>query len=238
MEEALDNDKGVMQIFGEKAHYLRRVLRYKKGESFNIVDGGGSTYICKVAEIDANAILFNYIKTEGPRRESSLDLILCPGLLKSDKMDMVIQKAIELGVKEIAPVITKHCVPKYTRRTERWKKIAISALNQSKRTVLPTIREACKFSELVEEVEKNGHKGVLFYEKYGRFFNEIEDLKDAGPFYVFVGPEGGFCEEEVNLVENAGIFTVTLGRRILRAETASICALSILQYLYGDLGPH
>ncbi len=227
---------GILHLNGENAHYLANVLRFKQGSRFDVVDNTGLRYVASVISIDSTKVTAQYQQLNVQERESFIELILCQALLKGSKMDMVVQKATELGIWGILPLITERSVPQYTRKVERWKKIAIEALRQSGRSRVPYIEEAQELPSFLSEMKTGGAHGIIFYEKYGSSINDIFLTgKDIKRLFIVVGPEGGFCEKEVELARQAGFHVVSLGGRILRAETAAISVTAILQYLYGDI---
>jgi 16S rRNA (uracil1498-N3)-methyltransferase len=169
--------------------------------------------------------------------ESDLDITLVQGLLKGEKMDFVIQKATELGVTSIVPVVTERSQLRETRKFPRWKKITEEASRQSGRTRIPEVCEACCFDDLFNVPALTAGKGIMFWEQGGEKLPEvIEKLSHADKIVLLIGPEGGFSEKEAMLASEKGFLTATLGSRILRAETAAISAVSIIQFALGDLG--
>lgn len=208
----------------EDKNYLFRVLRYKKGDKVLISDGKGKVFSGRI--LDRKTI--EVIREEKFDTEDRFSIILCQGLLKGEKMDFVIQKATELGVKEINPFISERSIPKYSQRLERWRKIAKSASEQSKRQIVPNVNDIMHFKELVEKSKS----GILFWEQANKPLIEIIDfLEPKNPLFLFIGPEGGFSSEEVSFAENFGIKSTSLGRRILRSETASISSISIVSFI-------
>ncbi|WP_333652773.1 16S rRNA (uracil(1498)-N(3))-methyltransferase [Dissulfurispira sp.] len=234
----------------DKSHYLISVLRCKKGDVITIIDGKGKAYEAGVAEIAKKHVFINILREMALYTESALNLILCQGILKGEKMDLVIQKATELGVKEIIPLITERCIVKETRKVKRWQKIAEEAAEQCGRTVIPTVHEPIQFNEFLEgqDNEKKGvmeywsnekMNGLIFWEEGGISLKEavlkispspIHPFTDS-PIHLFVGPEGGFTVEEVKLPEEHGLIRTTLGKRVLRAETAAIVSVALVQFL-------
>lgn len=204
--------------------YLFNVMRCKKGDKLLISDGKGKIFSGRI--LNKNSI--EIIKEEVLETEDRFSIILCQGLLKGDKMDFVIQKATELGVKEIIPFISERSIPKNSRKIERWKKIAKEASEQSKRKFVPHIKEVRKFNNLVEEAKS----GILFWENSDKPLIKVFNyLNLDSPLFLFVGPEGGFSSEEVCFAEKFGIKSLSLGKRILRAETAAISSIAILSFL-------
>lgn len=233
-----------ISIAGEKAHYLTRVLRCRRGDIINVLDGKGNSFQCVIRELSKKAVSLEIIDVHPYDTESPLNLILLQGLLKGDKMDLVIQKTTELGIKEVCPVITERSQIKETDKVARWRKIAEDASRQSGRTVIPTIHDPIKMDSFFES---KGLKirGFIFWEGGGTplreaihkvFPSPLRPFTDTdSPVYIFIGPEGGFTPPEVKRAEVSGLVSVSLGKRILRAETASIVTTALLQFHIGDL---
>jgi 16S rRNA (uracil1498-N3)-methyltransferase len=228
-----------MSITGEKARYLTSVLRCGKGDELIIFDGKGSCYRTTILKADKREVIAEVIEKFPCDTESHINITLVQGLLKGEKMDMVIQKTTELGVKEIIPVVTERSQLRETRRVTRWRKIAEEASRQSGRSVIPIIHEPMNFSDAFNLLQpSNRIKGILFYEQGGMKLSEAVSsfVPRLSSIYLFIGPEGGFTKEEVTLAKEKGLIVTYLGRRILRAETAAISAVTLLQFLLGDMG--
>jgi 16S rRNA (uracil1498-N3)-methyltransferase len=225
-----------ISITGEKAHYLVSVLRCQKGEDLTIIDGEGNCLETSLTKCDKKEVIAQVIEKSPCNLESHLDIILAQGMLKGEKMDMVIQKTTELGVKEIIPVITERSQIKETRKLDRWRKIAEEASRQSGRSVVPLLHEPVEFKDIFSI--RTSPRGFIFYEEGGRKLSEAFSSLIPRPlsFLTVIGPEGGFTKEEVNLAEEKGLHVTSLGRRILRAETAAISAVALIQFVFGDMG--
>jgi 16S rRNA (uracil1498-N3)-methyltransferase len=167
---------------------------------------------------------------------------LAVGLTKGEKMDLVVEKATELGVLHFVPFISTYTVPRLDKRkvearTERWKKIAVSAAKQSGRTRLPKVYTLCEFREFVGQPWDDVLKLFFWEKEEQQTLKQIHDSQpDARTVLLVIGPEGGFSVEEADLAQRHGFRSVQLGPRILRAETAALTALSLVQFLWGDLG--
>ncbi|MDO9288829.1 MAG: 16S rRNA (uracil(1498)-N(3))-methyltransferase [Thermodesulfovibrionales bacterium] len=242
-------------ISGEKARYLISVLRCNAGDELQVFDGEGSFYKSRISGIDNKEVKIDLLEKIPFDTESPLNLILIQGILKGDKMDWVIQKATELGVKEIIPAITERGQIRETRKAARWRKIAEEASRQSGRSMVPAVREPVEFSSLLMADSSMALRGFIFWEEGGiRMQDAIKQLQGAErrapgidkenpgpmpyalcPMLVVVGPEGGFTKEEVRLAESRGLIATSLGKRILRAETAAISAVTLVQFLMGDI---
>ncbi|MFA4830009.1 MAG: 16S rRNA (uracil(1498)-N(3))-methyltransferase [Thermodesulfovibrionales bacterium] len=242
-------------ISGEKARYLISVLRCNAGDELQVFDGEGSFYKSRISGIDNKEVKIDLLEKIPFDTESPLNLILIQGILKGDKMDWVIQKATELGVKEIIPAITERGQIRETRKAARWRKIAEEASRQSGRSMVPAVREPVEFSSLLMADSSMALRGFIFWEEGGLPLKgaiqkikmhdaryTIQDKKNhescimnPASFYVAIGPEGGFTKEEVRLAESRGLIATSLGKRILRAETAAISAVTLVQFLMGDI---
>ncbi len=222
-----------ISITNEKAHYITSVLRCKKGDELTIFDGKGDCFRTTILKIDRRETITEVIERIPSNAESSINIVLVQGLLKGQKMDLVIQKTTELGVKEIMPVITERSQLRETRKITRWRKIAEEASRQSGRSVIPVVHEPFDFKKVLGGI-KGG--GFIFYEEGGK---EISDavsslIPHPSSIFVFIGPEGGFTKEEITLAQEKGLLVISLGNRILRAETAAISAVTLVQFLLKD----
>ncbi len=206
-----------------------------------VFDGSAKEYEGKIIEEGPSSVVILIQKIVPSKRESSLEITLAQGLLKGEKMDYVIQKATELGVKEIVPFFSSRSIPQLEKprkikRHQRWEKIAIEAAKQCGRGVVPRIEPLQDYSEILQKNLPDFLRLVL-WEKEGRRLQEaLEGLREMGKVFFIVGPEGGLSQEEVGRAEEKGFIPVSLGGRILRSETSSLCLLSILQYERGDIG--
>ena len=236
-------------LSGEKARYLISVLRCSAGDELQVFDGEGSLYKSEITEIENKKVIIDLLEQISLNAESPLNLILVQGILKGEKMDMVIQKATELGVKEIIPAITERSQIRHTRKVDRWRKIAEEASKQSGRTMIPVVHEPIEFNLLFAVNDSRPLNGFIFWEEGGLSLKEaikqsavsIQHSENSqlstlnSQLFVLVGPEGGFSKAEVNLAVSKGLITVSLGKRILRAETAAISAVALIQFLLGDI---
>ena len=245
-----------ISITGDNARYLVSVLRCKKGDELTVFDGKGNCLKTNILKADRREVIADVLEKFTCHTESPVNITLMQGLLKGQKMDMVIQKTTELGVKEIMPVITERSQAKETRKVSRWRKIAEEASRQSGRTFIPTIHEPVEFNQFLGNVGKlkgSGETvkrglgemiGIIFWEEGGLSLKEavhkfssspIHRVSDS-PIHLLIGPEGGFTKKEVTSAEGKGFIVTSLGKRILRAETAAISAIALVQFLLGDLG--
>ncbi len=224
-------------IRDEKAHYLFSVLRCKPGDCLIVTDEKGKSYTAQILTSSKKEVTADITGDSVINTESSLNITLIQGLLKGEKMDFVIQKTTELGVNAIVPVITERSQIRETRKLPRWKKIAEEASRQSGRNVVPEISAPFAFEDIFSFPGLQVKEGIIFWEKGGQRLSAVTGrLRNADRLSLFIGPEGGFSEKEVITALENGICTATLGNRILRAETAAITAVSVMQYALGDLG--
>ena len=225
-------------ITGPDVNHIRNVLRMRAGEELLAADGRGSEYRCIVRELQDSEIRAEICWKLSGSAELPSRITLFQGLPKSDKMDLIIQKCVELGVFRIVPVTTKRTVVKLDAKKEesrrkRWTAVSESAAKQSGRGIIPEISGVQSFREAVEEA---GELDVCLipYEKaedMARTREILSGIPAGASIGVFIGPEGGFEEEEVREAMEAGARPITLGRRILRTETAGMAVLAMLGYL-------
>ena len=232
---------GLLKIEGGEVKHIRKVLRLKAGDKIIVFNGLGKEYEGTILEEKPSSVLVKVQNTFFPPKDSPLEVTLAQSLLKGEKMDFLIQKATELGVNEIIPFFSFRSVPllERTRRVERhrrWERIAIEASKQCGRGVIPKIESLKDFSEMLQIASPDGLRLILWEREGVKLKEVLEGLKEEAKIFFVVGPEGGFSQGEVDEAEKSGFIPVILGKRILRAETASLCLLSILQYQRGDIG--
>lgn len=235
--------EGVLRISGEEARYLRSVLRCKAGDQIQIFDGKGRSYNSIINTLTKKEITIRLLESTQFDAESPLNLILVQGLLKADKMELIIQKSTELGIKEIIPAITARSQFRETSKIPRWIKIAENASRQCGRTRVPAIHELADFKDIFVKFLSTAARGIIFWEEGNLPLKAA--LSDSAlsknhhaadsPFLIFIGPAGGFTKNEIQIAESAGLITASLGNRILRAETAAISSIAIIQTLLGDM---
>lgn len=231
--------EGGLRLDGERLRHLRTVLRLGPGDEFSVTDGVGAEYQVRVEHLGrARGRALVLSRTE-PLRESALDLVLAQALPKGDRFSSVLEKAAELGVSSIRPVISQRtavaggagAVP-----AARWRRIIESAVAQSGRTRLPVLRPPCSFAEMVADPNPPELR-ILFWEHATEGLREVIDCRAAPrSILVAIGPEGSWSEQEVQQARQAGFVAVRFGPRILRTDTAGIAALAVLQSRWGDLG--
>lgn len=229
-----ENFKDVFVFLSEdETRHLRDVLRLREAEKVGVFDGENREFICEIEKIEKRQTVLKIIEEIAPTAPSSnLYLTLAVALLKGEKFDLVIQKSVELGVKNFVPLVTKRCDVKIKdaeKKLERWNKIALEAAKQSGRAELMKIKTPFDFHQFVEIA--NGTK-VLFSERGGTNFSEIAETEKIT---AVIGSEGGWEDSEIESAKSNDFQIVTLGGRILRAETAAISFAAILQHRFGDL---
>ncbi|CAN5137680.1 16S rRNA (uracil(1498)-N(3))-methyltransferase [soil metagenome] len=225
---------GQVTLGFEETRHLRDVLRLRSGDSISVFDGAGLEYLCRVAEISKKTSVGAIVKSiSPPSPESPLRLTLAAAILKGDKFDLVIQKAVELGISRLVPLQTIRCEARITdssNRLERWRRIRLEATKQSGRATLMEILEAKTVDEIFS-LSPSDHM-IMFSERNG---GPISAITSGDTMTAIVGPEGGWDDSELDAAASAKIPIVTLGGRILRAETAAIAVSAILQNRFGDL---
>lgn len=224
----------LISIRGAKARYLATVLRSCAGDPLQIHDDKGNAYSSVIVSVTGKEVTAELVEKIDFDAESALHMTLLQGLLKGEKMDLVVQKATELGVKEIVPVVTQRCQVRETRKTVRWRKIAEEASRQAGRNSVPLVHETVEFDRLGS---LSLPEGIIFWERGGESLSDtLKSFRGCPGISLFTGPEGGFSEEEIKSATEKGFIRATLGRRTLRAETAAITAVAITQFFLGDIG--
>lgn len=217
----------------EETRHLRDVLRLKEANQVQVFDGNGKEFSCEIERIGKKQTDLKILKEIAPTApESGLDLTLAVALLKGEKFDLIVQKAVELGATKLVPLNTKRAdvrLKETGKRLERWRKIALEACKQSGRAVLMPIAEPLDYEKFIETAD--GAR-VLFAERGGTSFSAIEP---AQKIVAAIGAEGGWEPSEIKSARARGFQIVTLKGRILRAETAAISIAAILQHRFGDL---
>jgi RNA methyltransferase, rsmE family len=248
--EHLNLDGKTLYIDGEDVKHISKVLRYGQGDEIEVCDSNGHEYICRIESVDKTRIDLSIVDEVDINRESRIRVSLYQGVPKSTKMDIILQKLTEAGVDEIVLVNTKRSVvnikgDKADKKFDRWERIIYEAAKQSKRGLIPKLRGILSFKEALEDMGKNDINicpyevekslGIKEALQTGQVKKILEN-KDEVRVGIFIGPEGGFAEEENEMVKAAGIASVTMGPRIFRTETASIVATAITLYELGDIG--
>lgn len=224
-------------IEGSDVNHMKNVLRMRPGEQLYVSDGNNHKYLCKIESYEDRRAILRILQEESDCGELESPIYLFQALPKGDKMEWIIQKAVELGVYQIVPVFTRRCVVKLDdkkrrKKVERWREIAKSAAKQSGRGMLPEVSEVLEYREALELASELDVTLIPYELAKGMEHTRklIEAVCPGQSVGIFIGPEGGFEKEEVQQAVEAGAREITLGRRILRTETAGLAALSILMY--------
>lgn len=225
-------------ITGDDARHIARSLRMQPGESLILCDSIGTDYNCEIEHVSDNEVSLRVLSFCKTVAEPGLQVTVYQGLPKADKMDSIVQKTVEAGAFRIVPVMTARCVSRpdeksAAKKTVRWQKIAEEAAKQSGRGVIPQVAALAGFKEAVREAAQNGEV-ILFFEGGGQSISELVG-RETGNLSIFIGPEGGFEQAEVDWVLQNGGRVGTLGARILRAETAPIVALAAIMLASGNM---
>ena len=228
---------GYIRISGQDVNHIRNVLRMKPGEKIGIRDGISRSFLCELETLETEEIQARILEEETASSELPVRLYLFQGLPKSDKMELVIQKAVELGVYQIIPVATRRAVVKLEGKKEeakikRWNSIAESAAKQSGRMLIPEVTGVMSLKEAFQYAEKFDLNLIPYELAEGmdgtrRILSQVRPGMQIG---IYIGPEGGFDTEEIEQAKKYQVHPITLGRRILRTETAGLTALSILMF--------
>lgn len=230
----------LLTITGPEVNHIRNVMRLKPGEEISVSIGGdGKEYRYGIESYTEDSVLCRLRFVKDKEVELPVKVLLFQGLPKADKMDLIVQKAVELGAAEIIPVSMERCVVKLdagkaAKKTARWQTIAESAASQSRRSIIPRVLAPMSMKEAVEYAKEQTEVRVIPYELQeddGSVKQYLESLKEGQSVSIFIGPEGGFTPAEVELAKEAGIRPISLGRRILRTETAGLAILSWLIYI-------
>lgn len=232
---------GLKVTLTEEYNHIKNVLRMKTGEAFMVADGSGSEYYCIVSEYTDKEVIAEISYKQESEQELSCPVTIYQGLPKGDKLELIIQKCVELGAVRIVPVEMKRSIMKLddkkaAAKQKRWQSIAEAAASQCGRAVVPEVSLPVRFKAAMEEA-KDMEVKLFPYELAGEISpmeitrNKLNSIKPGERIAVFIGPEGGFDESEVELAKEYGYEPITLGKRILRTETAGLYVMSVLGYL-------
>ena len=238
-EKAIKNNQ--IKIEGEDVNHIKNVLRKKIGDKITIGSKKSEfDYLCEIEKIEENSILANIIEQQVGKAESNIKITIMQGLPKADKMELIIQKSVELGVYDIIPVEMKRCVVKLNekdrkKKIERWQKIAEVASKQSGRNRVPIIHNVISIKNICNLYQEYDIVIVAYEkERENKLKYELKKLKETAKkdlkIAILIGPEGGIEEEELKTLEKDKIAVVTLGNRILRTETVAMHMISIILY--------
>lgn len=230
-----------MVIKDVDAKHISKVLRMQPGDKIQIVSDDGVTAIAKIVSLQADNVVVKCLEKLAESHEPSVKITLAQGLAKGEKMDFIIQKAVEMGASSIVPVAMEHSVvrlegAKADKKVERWQKIAEAAAKQSKRDIIPQVQPVQTMQQMLANNDLQ-HK-IIAYECEDRLGlkTALQSCDNLQELLLIIGPEGGISEFELELARKNGAVPVSLGKRILRAETAGVVALSAILYEIGDLG--
>lgn len=228
-------------ITGQDAVHIRRALRMREGENLTICDGRGTDYFSEIIGFDDENVLLKVLYHTPTACEPTTAVTLYQGLPKSDKMEFIIQKAVELGVTSIAPVETARSVAridkdegKARKKAERWQKIADEAAGQCGRGILPKVESPMTFKQAVVHMQEEDTSVIAFYEGGGQPLDTLVG-RESRKLAIVIGPEGGFEPSEIEMLKSKGARMATLGPRILRCETAPLAALAVIMALTGNM---
>ncbi len=219
------------------SHHALRVMRVKVDDFLILFNGDGFEYRGRVSDINKKTINIEILSKEKNNNESPININLFQSISSNEKMDMVIQKATELGVSSIQPIFTsrstvKLSIDRIKKRLIHWRQVSISACGQSGRSKIPTIKSPIGFDRFVEGITTNS-LNLLLHPDNSKESSNLPN-KYSGDINIFIGPEGGFSQDEVLLLKKQNCINIQLGSRILRTETAPLAIIAILQYKYGD----
>jgi 16S rRNA (uracil1498-N3)-methyltransferase len=214
------------------SHHLVKVLRFPVGQNFTLFNGDGMDYTSKVLEANKDCVV-KVLSKEKNSSESKLNLTLAQGIAKGEKMDFLMQKAVELGVNKIVPILSERCVvklkgDKLTKRQSHWQKIVIGACEQSGRSVVPEVVNPISLDEFLDWPVSNG---FVLHHRSEHTLLDVDSITEAS---ILIGPEGGLSEAEIAQATDAGYQSLLLGSRVLRTETASLVAIANMQLLWGS----
>lgn len=243
-------NENIVNIIGDDVNHIKNVLRLKIDDKINICNiTNGENHISKIINIEKQNIQCSILEKLESNVESNIDINILQGIPKADKMELIIQKSIELGVKEITPVLMKRCITKLDNKNEknkieRWQKISEIAAKQSGRDIIPKINNVINIENICNII--NNYDIVLVAYENEKTNSIKEELKKSKELCkkitnrnikiaIIVGPEGGIDLEELNLLKNKGAKSITLGKRILRTETVALVITSIIMYELGDM---
>lgn len=238
--ESFSRDGASVHLSGDEARHLRSVLRLVPGDPAFVFDGNGNEFECEVAEFEKESVRLSVLaRVEPASPESPLKITLVLALLKGDKFDLVVQKTTELGVVAIMPLestradIRLRDANDARKRVQRWQRIALEAAKQSGRALVPQIGEP----QSLKSFSAASESSLFFSERDGESLQKVVGGFDRAPssLTVIVGPEGGWADEEIEFARERGWKIVTLGGRVMRAETAAIAVTVLLQHAWGDL---
>jgi 16S rRNA (uracil1498-N3)-methyltransferase len=236
-EESMASKTAV--ITGQDAKHIYKVLRLRSGDQIPLTDGNGMDYEGHIRSASPDTIQVLLTQSIPSTTESSLHLTVCCGMLKDKKMDMVIKHLTQLGIMEWIPFFCERSIPtpdskRLASRTQRWETIVKESVKQCQRSCLVSIIRPKPFREVLD-LSDNFHQKIAFWEKSSRPLTQLSSTPSDNRAIILIGPEGGFTDTEISLAQEKGFKAYSLGPRILRAETAAICATTLIQHRLGDI---
>jgi 16S rRNA (uracil1498-N3)-methyltransferase len=221
-------------ISGDDYKHIVKVLRFSVDDKIILFDSKGLEYECVIKEISKKELAAEIVNQYITDRESNLNITLFQGITKGDKMDFIVQKATELGVKSIFPVVTQRSEVRNTNKISRWQKIADESIKQCGRTKSPSVNPEIKFKK-VFDIPKSDLDLIFYENEKSLKINNLKHNADITSVSILIGPEGGFSEREVETAQSNNFKSIGFGPRILRSETASIAAITLIQHCFGDI---
>jgi len=226
-------------ITGQDAKHIFKVLRKKTGDQMSITDGKGRDYNAVISMAMPDIIKIDIIEKLDSITESFINITLCSGMLKDKKMDFIIKHVTQLGIQKWIPFFCERSIPRpnikrIKNRKKRWESIAKESLKQCNRSCIPQISEPLSFKTFMEQSENHDLK-IAFHETSNQKIKTVEKSISPKKIIILIGPEGGFSQKEILLAKEKGFLSHALGPRILRAETASIAACTLIQHIFGDM---
>jgi 16S rRNA (uracil1498-N3)-methyltransferase len=229
--------EAALKLDDKASHHLARVLRAKIGDSLLLFNGKGGEYTAEITHIDKKSVEVRVMAFLQREVESPIHIHLAQGIARGEKMDFIVQKAVELGVTSITPLVTERCnvrldSEREEKRLQHWHAVVVSACEQSGRNRLPNLEKTAFLKDWLASA-KGDYRFILSPHVEKKLPATV--IKEQATIVLLIGPEGGFSDEEVKLAVENGFMPLNLGKRILRTETASIAAITALQVRYGDL---
>ena len=238
-EDVFDTE---IKIQGSDVNHIKNVLRLPVGKEITISDRQGREFECIIKEINVETVTAQIKNVKENDTEPAVDTVLFQSLIKGEKMEFVIQKSVEIGVTTIIPIMTHRCVvkleteKKLKSKVERWQKIAESAAKQSRRGIIPKVCMPMTMKEAISYAKDHLNVSCIPYElEHALHIKTFLQPLKVDSIGIFIGPEGGFTEEEIALADQAGVQAITLGKRILRSETAGLFTLANIMYEMGEI---
>ena len=216
-------------ISDSDVHHIRDVLRMNAGDQLELLDGTGKVYETKISKIEKGKIICEVVSSHLEESESRVKVTLAQALPKARKMDFIVEKCVELGVNQILPMLTERTVSR-SAKLDRWQKLSKSAAEQSGRAIIPEICPLTRFEEVLRLREKFDLALIPWELEKGITLKQVLKNLISPTILIAIGPEGGFSQKEIELAKKAGFMSVSLGKRILRSETAAMAVLSAIMY--------